>query len=95
MNMRPAASAANMVASFVEPITASEVTMRYKQASPWLEFDVSTMQWGVHKFALWISTGAIHEVNHLGAVTDDPIYDFPDRRPLARHPDEEFGMGAS
>lgn len=49
------------------------------EASPWLLVDLGQRSadgsdaYAVWRFAVWRSTGAVHGIDHDGAVSDDPI----------------------
>jgi hypothetical protein len=50
-------------------------------AGPWVRVDLGqpsetielTPAWAVHRFAIWRTTGAVHALDHNGAVVDPPM----------------------
>jgi hypothetical protein len=50
-----------------------KLTIVVSGGSPWLQVDAWVHMEGDYKLALWRSTGAVYELDSLGAVKDDPI----------------------
>lgn len=53
------------------------LSLKYTDGSPWLEFDCWVHLKGRFEFAIWRRTGDIYQVGEDGAVSDDPIKEFP------------------
>lgn len=66
-----------VIDEFIKNQDLDTLVVRSRSGSPWIEFDVWVHLRGAYKFAVWKSTLAIHEVFANGAVTDDPIDQFP------------------
>jgi hypothetical protein len=49
------------------------MTIVVESGSPWLQVKVWGWQEGEYELALWRRTGAVHEIDSMGAVKDDPI----------------------
>ena len=51
----------------------TRLTLRIEESSPWLSIIAWIHMVGDYQLALWRTTGAVYELDSLGAVMDDPI----------------------
>jgi len=76
-SLLPSPDAIKTVGDFLQGQDIETLIIRRRSGSPWVEFDVWVHEKGIFKFAIWIATMRVYEVNEMGAVGDDPISDFP------------------
>jgi hypothetical protein len=62
---------------FLQGQDIETLVVRVRSGSPWFEFDVWIHEKGIFKFAIWIATMQVYEVNEMGAASEDPITSFP------------------
>lgn len=60
-----------------------KLTIRAGVDSPWLQVDAWVHMVGDYKLALWRASGAVYELDSLGAVKENPIIPRVRRLPAA------------
>lgn len=51
-----------------------QLTVRLASGSPWIQLDLWLHLRGERKYALWVETGNVYDVDEHGAASDDPIW---------------------